>query len=46
MKPDAGPLGGDAAIGEAAKVLAKSLKEGAGLDVKVVKASAFKGGKD
>ena len=45
VKPDAGPLGIDAAIGEAAKVLAKSLKDGAGLDVKVVKSGEFKGGK-
>ena len=45
VKPDAGPQCIDAALGQAAGVLAKSLKEGAGLDVKIVKASAFKGGK-
>ena len=45
VKPDAGPSCVDAALGEAAGVLARSLKEGAGLDVKVVKASAFRGGK-
>lgn len=45
VKPDAGPSCIDAALGEAAGVLARSLKEGAGLDVKVVKASAFRGGK-
>jgi len=45
VKPDAGPACIDAALGEAADVLAKSLKDGAGLDVKVVKASVYKGGK-
>jgi len=45
VKPDAGPSCLDAALGEAAGVLAKSLKEGAGLDVNVVKASAYTGGK-
>lgn len=45
VKPDAGPLCIDTALGEAAGVLAKSLKEGAGLDVRIVKASAYTGGK-
>lgn len=45
VKPDAGPLCIDEALGVAANVLAKSLREGAGLDVKVVKASDDRGGK-
>jgi len=45
VRPDAGPRCIDEALGRAADVLAKSLKDGAGLDVKVVKASSFKGGK-
>ena len=45
VKPDAGPSCIDVALGEAANVLAKALREGAGLNVKVVTASADKGGK-
>jgi len=45
VRPETGTAGVDAAIEKAAGVLAKSLREGAGLDLKVVKASDFKGGK-
>ena len=41
VRPDAGPQCIDAALGQAAGVLAKSLKEGAGLDVKVVKVNTM-----